>query len=235
MIVAKVIEKELHALGDPVRAELSKRYFKTGPGEYAEGDIFLGIRVPILRAQAKKWVDLPYSELAQLLHSPLHELRFVALCIMTHQFKIGSPKQQEKVTQLYLNSIAKYINNWDLVDVSAAQILGAFLANSSKQELFRLAKSSSLWERRVAIIATHHFVKSGSSEAALQIAELLLQDEHDLIHKAVGWTLREVGKSCSMDVERDFLEKHIQIIPRTTLRYAIERFPAKERQRLLNL
>lgn len=235
MISAKIIEKKLRSLGDPDRAARSRRYFKTDPGEYAEGDIFLGIPVPTLRARAKEWQTLAHAETGKLLHSPLHEARFVALCILIHQFKAGDDQKRHQIAKLYLASIKKYINNWDLVDVSAAHILGAFLEHSSKQPLLQLARSSSLWERRVAIISTHYFIRSGSSDTALRIAGILLRDKHDLIHKAVGWTLREIGKSCSIDVERDFLEQHIQVIPRTTLRYAIERFPAKERQRFLNL
>ncbi|HRH31720.1 MAG TPA: DNA alkylation repair protein [bacterium] len=234
MISAKIIEKELISLRDADRSEKSKRYFKTGPGEYAEGDIFLGIPVPILRNYAKKWYTLPRSEIIKLLHSPLHELRFIALCIAIQQFKRGDDKIRKNIVNLYLASLKKFINNWDLVDLSAANILGAYYTNASKQQLIKLARSSSLWEKRAAIIATHYYIKSGSSDTALLIATILLQDKHDLIHKAVGWTLREVGKSCSMEVEREFLELHIKLIPRTTLRYAIERFPTQERRYLLN-
>jgi len=208
-----------------------QRFFKTGPGEYAEGDKFLGIKVPVLRGIARQHQDLPLKEAEKLLHSPLHEERLVSLLILIFHFNKGDEAEKEHIYKLYLRS-TKYINNWDLVDVTAKFIIGAFLLDKDKDVLDKLAKSKNMWERRIAILSTFHFIEKGEFRDTMRIAKTLLNDREDLIHKAVGWMLREVGKR-SLKTEEDFLKKHYKEMPRTALRYAIERFPEKKRQAYL--
>jgi 3-methyladenine DNA glycosylase AlkD len=228
---AQEIRKELRKLGSRERAEVSQRFFKTGPGEYGEGDVFVGVTVPELRRLAREFQDLPTREVRSLLKSDIHEERAVALLILVRQYKRGDRKEQERVYKLYTDHL-RWINNWDLVDVSAEHVVGAFLKNKSKKPLYRLARSKNLWERRVSILATFHYIKGREFSETLKIAEMLLSDEEDLIHKAVGWMLREVGKR-DLATEERFLKEHYRNMPRTMLRYAIERFPEPTRQRYL--
>lgn len=218
-----IIRSELKSLADSTHAAVSRRFFKTGPGEYGEGDIFIGIRVPVLRQLAKKYNQLPCEAASTLLKSPIHEERQLALFILMHLYKKGGELLKEKIYQLYLENTA-YINNWDLVDASAEHIVGHYLIGKDKDTLHFLALSTNLWERRIAIISTFCYIKQNQFDETLRIAETLLKDEHDLIHKAVGWMLREVGKR-DPAVETTFLTRIYQTMPRTMLRYAIEKFP----------
>ena len=214
--------RELRALGDPADARFLQRFFKTGPGEYGEGDVFLGIRVPQTRLLAKKYRDLPLTEIKTLLRAKEHEARLLALIILTLQYPKADAAHQQKIFDFYLAN-TKHINNWDLVDTSAPNIVGAHLFGGDASLLHELAESTLIWERRIAILATFYFIKNGQFEHSLRIARKLLHDEHDLIHKAVGWMLREVGKK-DRAVLVAFLDKHHQRMPRTMLRYAIEKF-----------
>jgi 3-methyladenine DNA glycosylase AlkD len=222
------VQRELRRLGNPVRAQVSQWFFKTGPGEYGEGDRFIGLTVPQVRKLAKKYRQLSLRETKLLLRSPIHEERLLALLILVGAFITADDAGRLRIYKTYLQS-ARSINNWDLVDSSAAQIVGAFLHDRSKQPLRVLARSDSLWERRIAIIATFDFIHRGEFKPTLAIARQLLRDREDLIHKAVGWMLREVGKRDRLTLEK-FLQTHYRQMPRTMLRYAIERFPEHLRQ-----
>ena len=230
-MIAKEIRKDIRKIGDKKRAEISQRFFKTGPGEYAEGDLFLGIRVPELRKLAKVYEPTSLTEATELLRSAIHEERLLALFILIRRYAKGSEVEQKKIYKVYLKNI-RYVNNWDLVDASAEHIVGAFLKDKSREVLYKLAKSKRLWERRIAIISTFHYIKRDEFSETLKISGMLLGDEEDLIHKAVGWMLREVGKR-DLKAEETFLRKHYKIMPRTMLRYAIERFPESKRQKYL--
>ena len=208
-----------------------QRFFKTGPGDYAEGDVFIGVTVPDLRAVCRESRDAGIPVILELLASPVHEERLLALMLMVEAFKRGTDPTRRELYRLYLAN-TRFINNWDLVDSSAAQIVGAWLFTRSRAPLRRLARSRSLWERRIAIIATHFFIRQDEVDETFRIADLLLTDDHDLIHKAVGWMLREAGKR-NPAAERDFLSTRYGRMPRTMLRYAIERFPEAERRRYL--
>jgi 3-methyladenine DNA glycosylase AlkD len=225
------LQRELRRLANPNRAVIVQRFFKTGPGEYAEGDKFLGLTVPQLRALAKRYRGLSLRDTSRLLCSPIHEERLLALLLLVQAYREGDENDQRRIYKLYLRS-TRYINNWDLVDCSAEHIVGAFLRERSRELLRKLARSKSLWERRIAVLATFHFIKHGEFVPTLRIARFLLQDEHDLIHKAVGWMLREVGKR-DLPAEEAFLQKYYRQMPRTMLRYAIERFPEPKRRRYL--
>ncbi len=218
-------------LADPKQAEVARRYFKTGPGEYGEGDQFLGIRVPVTRKVAAEHRDLPLSDVAVLLASSWHEERLLALLIMVRQYSRGDVAQRETLFRLYLRH-TKHINNWDLVDTSAEFIIGPHLPPKERVRLTSLARSHSVWERRIAVLATRHYIKQGEFDDTLCIARLLLKDDHDLIHKAVGWMLREIGDR-DRAVEETFLQQHVRTMPRTMLRYAIEKFPERLRQSYL--
>ncbi len=225
-------QRRLHALADPGRAVLAARYFKTGPGQYAEGDRFLGLTATQLRSVAREFRSLPLADLRALLASPWHEERLLALVILVDQFARGDAAQRKTIYAFYMAS-SEGINNWDLVDVSAAQIVGGYLEQRSRRPLYRLVKSKSPWERRMAMIATAHFIRRGEFEDTFALAAALLDDRHDLIHKATGWMLREVGKRDRAAVET-FLRRYAARMPRTMLRYAIERFPAALRRRYLS-
>lgn len=231
-MTANEISRSLRALGSPAYAEQSKRFFKTGPGDYGEGDQFLGIRVPVLRKEVGKFEATEIGENEKLLASAYHEERLFALLLLVRQFSRGSADVQETIYRFYLTN-TRFINNWDLVDLSAYQIVGAYLEKRERKVLYQLAQSDNLWERRIAIIATFHFIRKHDFEETLKLAELLIHDPEDLIHKAVGWMLREVGKR-NATREKAFLKKHYQRMPRTMLRYAIERFPEAERKHYLN-
>jgi len=225
------ITKRLLALGNPEQAAHSQRFFKTGPGEYGEGDVFLGIRVPVLRKLAKEYSDLPYKEVKAILGSKYHELRLMSLLVMVNQFSKGDPKKRKSIYNLYLKN-TRFVNNWDLVDASAHHIVGPYLMNVSKAPLYQLARSDLLWERRIAIMSTFHYIKNNKYSEALKISNMLLADKEDLIQKAVGWMLREIGKR-DLPREEAFLKQHYHDMPRTMLRYAIERFPEPKRKKYL--
>ena len=227
----KQIRTELAALGDPDIAAHSSRYFQTGPGQYGEGDRFRGIRVPMLRKLARKHRDITVAQAERLLHSPHHEDRLLALFILVRQFQQGDAARRERICRDYLANTG-HINNWDLVDASAARIVGAFLSDRDHDPLDALARSELIWERRIAIMATGHFIGRGQFDDTLRLAEALLHDPQDLIHKAVGWMLREVGNR-DREAEETFLQRHYQAMPRTMLRYAIERFPEERRRAYL--
>jgi len=230
-MIVQEIRTRLRKLGNKHRAAISQRFFKTGPGQYGEGDRFLGITVPELRKLAAEYQGITPTEAVQLLRSPIHEERLLALLILVRSFSKGDERFKEKIYHLYLGN-TQYINNWDLVDASAAHIVGAFLMEKNKKPLYALAQSSDLWERRIAIMATFRFIKGGEFAETLKIARMLLSDTEDLIHKAGGWMLREVGKR-HRATEEQFLKAHYKKMPRTMLRYAIERFPEHRRQRYL--
>ena len=208
-----------------------QRFFKTAPGEYGEGDVFVGLRVPEIRKLAKEYQTLPFSEMIQLLQSSIHEARLLALLILVRVYKQGDAALQEQIYNLYLQN-TRFINNWDLVDASAEHIVGSHLRYRSKSPLHALAQSKLLWDRRISIMATFHYIKRGEFSETLHIAKRLLRDPEDLIHKAVGWMLREIGKRDHL-AEEEFLETHYKAMPRTMLRYAIEKFPEKLRQQYL--
>lgn len=208
-----------------------QRFFKTGPGGYAEGDIFLGIKVPVLRTLAKRYQCLTSNETLKLLKSRIHEERLLSLLILVSKYRDADLSQKQKIYKTYMDH-SKYINNWDLVDVTAKHIVGAFLEDKDRTPLYRLASSDSLWKRRIAILSTFHFIENNDFKDTLKIAEILIRDPHDLIHKAVGWMLREVGKR-DRGCEERFLKRYCTAMPRTMLRYAVERFPESKRQAYL--
>jgi 3-methyladenine DNA glycosylase AlkD len=221
--------RRLRSFASGERAEVSRGFFKSGAGEYGEGDEFLGVTVPNLRIVTREFRDLPRDSVIELLHSAWHEERLLALLILVEQFR----RDPDATYALYMANTA-HINNWDLVDASAPAIVGGWLATRSRAPLRKLAKSRSLWERRIAIVATQRFIRDGEFNDTLEIAKLLLGDEHDLIHKATGWMLREVGKR-NHDVLVMFLDEHAREMPRTMLRYAIERFPEPLRRAYLGV
>ncbi|MFA6553264.1 MAG: DNA alkylation repair protein [Patescibacteria group bacterium] len=227
------LHAELRSLGSPAKAKILQRFFKTGQGEYGEGDVFVGVTVPVSRRLALQYKDLPWPELAMLISSDIHEARLIAMLMLVHNFKRGNESDKKKIYSFYLRS-TRFINNWDLVDLSAHEIVGGYLLKRPRTILIKLAGSSILWERRIAMMATFHFIKNGQAEDTLKIAKILLHDKHDLIHKVVGWMLREVGKRVSLDTERNFLNAYAFQMPRTILRYAIERLPEAERRKYLS-
>ncbi len=228
---ARDICATLQEMGNQEKAGNMLRFFKTGPGEYGAGDIFAGIAVPELRRLGKEYEGLSLAETAKLLRSPLHEARQLALILLVDSYKKGDFDLQARVYDLYMEN-TRHINNWDLVDVSAAPIAGAHLQRRSRKPLYGLAKSPLLWDRRIAIVATFHYIKSGEFDDTLHIADLLLHDREDLMQKAVGWMLREVGKR-DQGAEEGFLKPRCTVMPRTMLRYAIEKFPENLRQQYL--
>jgi 3-methyladenine DNA glycosylase AlkD len=225
------IQSQLISLSNSEDGLFLQRFFKTGPGQYGEGDLFRGIRVPELRRLSTAHQSIPLEQAERLLQSVYHEDRLLALLILVRTFAKADEAGQRAIYELYLRS-TRFINNWDLVDVSAEHIVGAYLSNKSQEPLDHLARSCSIWERRIAILATFHYIRRGKFDATLGIAGILLTDKEDLIHKAVGWMLREVGKR-DIDREEAFLGVHYRQMPRTMLRYAIERFPEERRRRYL--
>lgn len=225
------LSAELHALASPELVGLQQRFFKTGPGQYGESDVFLGIKVPPVRALAKQHRDVELDTITTLLHSKYHEERLFALLLLMQFYERATDKDRIAAFDLYLGNTS-HINNWDLVDVSSPHIVGRHLADRPRKVLHRMARSSSLWERRIAIISTFYFIRNNDFDDTLSIANTLLHDEQDLMHKAVGWMLREVGKR-DLEAEETFLLRHYHDMPRTMLRYAIERFPERRRQQYL--
>jgi len=222
----------LQASGDPRIAEHSSRFFKAGPGEYGEGDRFLGIRVPVLRANVRKFRGAPLRAVVSLLKSQWHEERLFAVLMLVQQYKRGSESERDAIFNTYIQH-RKYVNNWDIVDSSAHLIVGPQLESGSRELLYELADSDGLWDRRIAMMSTYHYIRQQDFKDALKIARLLRNDDQDLIHKVVGWMLREIGNR-NVGVEEAFLRKHYQQMPRTMLRYAIEKFPEDRRKAYLN-
>jgi len=231
----KNLRKDVQTLANPKKSKVLRGFFKTGPGQYGEGDVFLGLTVPQSRTIAVKYKDLPYPEIAALIKSKNHEERLIALLILVNNFKKGTEKEKNKICNVYLKNI-RYINNWDLVDLTAHKILGAWLMDKDRKLLLKLASSKNLWSRRISIIATFHFIKYEKSSAwSFKIAEILLNDKQDLIHKAVGWMLKEIGKNISQKEEEIFLKKHYKKMPRTMLRCALEHFNPELRKSYMTI
>jgi 3-methyladenine DNA glycosylase AlkD len=222
------IKRDLLQLSNPEKAKKLSGFFKTGKGQYGEGDIFLGIPVPEQRKVAKKYIDLSLNDIQELLSSKIHEHRLTSLIILVTKYEKTDNSGKDEIFSFYLKNTEK-INNWDLVDLSAPKIVGDYLFNKDTSILFKLAKSDNLWERRIAILSTFKFIRNNDFEDALSISELLLHDKHDLIHKAVGWMLREIGKR-DQEIEERFLSKYYMHMPRTMLRYAIEKFDENKRK-----
>jgi 3-methyladenine DNA glycosylase AlkD len=222
------ITVELNKLKNRNKAKILERFFKTGKGEYGEGDIFLGIVVPKQREMAKKYIGVTLEDLQKLLFSKIHEYRLVALLILVQKYKKADNLGKKTIVNFYLKN-TKNINNWDLVDLTVEKILGEYFLDKDRKILYKLARSKNIWERRIAVITTFQFIKNGRFEDTLKISEILLEDKHDLIHKAVGWMLREVGKR-NQKAEEKFLMKYYKTMPRTMLRYAIEKFPEEKRK-----
>jgi len=224
----KALKQELQRHVKPEKVAVYQRFFKTGPGEYGEGDVFIGITVPDQRKVARLFIDMNLKDVMSLLDEEVHEYRLTALLILVAKYEKGSEELKAQIVEAYCRA-ADRINNWDLVDLSAYKILGPWFIDRDKSLLYEFARSGHLWKERIAMLTTFHFIKNKAFDTALEIAEILLHHEHDLIHKAVGWMLREIGKRDG-DVERNFLKKHYRTMPRTMLRYAIEKFLEEERQ-----
>lgn len=224
-------KKELKKYSSAEQAAVLQRFFKTGPGEYGEGDTFIGVKVPDIRKTAAAFSSLNFSELQQLIKSPVHEERLLSLIILNRQFAKADEKLRDRIVKFYLKN-RRFINNWDLVDLSAPYLLGPYLFDKDKNLLFDFAKNGDLWEKRIAVLATFYFIKKEKFDITLKIVEILLKDGHDLINKACGWMLREIGKK-NPEAEENFLQKHYKTMPRTMLRYAIEKFPEAKRQNYL--
>jgi 3-methyladenine DNA glycosylase AlkD len=227
----KKIKDELQQLGNPSQARVLQRFFKTGKGEYGEGDVFRGIKIPVLRKLAKKYQDMACTAVGELLKSKFHEDRMLALLLLLQKYLKADDAGKKNIYTMYLRN-TRFINNWDLVDVAAHHIVGHYLMDKSREPLYRLARSKLLWERRIAIIATFHYIRQNKFDDTLKIAGMLIEDPHDLMHKAVGWMLREVGKR-DLQSEEQFLKTYYRQMPRTMLRYAIERFHEAKRREYL--
>jgi 3-methyladenine DNA glycosylase AlkD len=231
--MSKSLKEELKEKIDKKKARILQRFFKTGKGEYGEGDVFLGITVPKVRKIAKKYRHLEPEDLRKNICSKFHEERQTCLFVLVEKFKKAKEGDRENIFNFYIKN-RKYINNWDLVDLTAPKIVGAWLNGKDKSLLYKFAKSKDLWERRIAILSTFYYIKKGDCRDALNIAEILKKDDEDLIQKAVGWMLRETGKNCGQEKEEEFLKRNCRIMPRTMLRYAIEKFSEKKRKFYLN-
>ncbi|MGD8306035.1 MAG: DNA alkylation repair protein [Ignavibacteria bacterium] len=225
------LKKEIRTNASFEHAKTMQWFFKTGKGEYGEGDKFLGLKIPVQRKIARKYTDLNFKDLQNLLNSKIHEERMISLLILVAQYQKAGDELKERIFKFYLKNCRK-VNNWDLVDLTAPKIAGAHLFDGDKQILFKFAVSDNLWERRISIISTYTFIKNGEFDTTLKIADILLNDDHDLIHKAVGWMLREIGKLNMQTLEK-FLKTRYNKMPRTMLRYAIEKFPEAKRQKYL--
>ena len=228
---AALLIDSLQTLTDEEKAIFLQRFFKTGKGQYAQGDIFWGIKVPETRQVAKAYRSLPLSEIEKIMKNPVHEVRLCGLMILVEQFKKANETEKKTIVDFYLSN-TQYINNWDLVDLSCYHILGNYLLDKPRDILYRLAKSATMWEQRIAIVSTLAFIRNGELEDTLKISEMLLNHTHDLIHKAVGWMLRELSKR-DESAMLHFIETHYTKMPRTTLRYAIERLPEEVRKNIL--
>ena len=231
MATKVTVKATLKRHADPAKVSAHERFFRTGKGEYGEGDRFIVVSVPNQRTIAKQFKDLSLGEIAKLLDDKIHECRLTALLILCEQFPRADTDGRQKIADLYIEKMDR-VNNWDLVDTSAYKILGAYLEDKGRSLLDELAESDDLWRQRIAIVATYHFIKQGDFTDTLRLCELLLDDSHDLIHKATGWMLREVGKR-DVTALRNFLDEHAPRMPRTMLRYAIEKLPELERKRFM--
>lgn len=227
-MTAKEIQQELEMYIDPVKKEYLPKFFKTGKGQYGEGDKFLGIVVPNVRLVAKKHREESLETVKELMRSEFHECRLCGLFILVERFKKSDEKDRKEIYEFYLSQTER-INNWDLVDLSASYIVGEYLKDKSREPLYRLAESELLWEQRIAVVSTYAFIKNSDFTDIYALAEKLLTHEHDLMRKAIGWMLREAGKR-NKDLLVTFLEKYCLVMPRTMLRYAIEKFPEEERK-----
>ncbi|MDR3250466.1 MAG: DNA alkylation repair protein [Tannerella sp.] len=225
---ASIILSELQSIGTKERAATLQRFFKTGKGQYGEGDVFIGVVVPQTRKVAKAHLQTPIAEIEKLLGSKYHEARLCALIILCERFKSSSEERREEIFKFYLDHISS-VNNWDLVDLSCPVVLGGYLIDKERDVLYKLAVGNNIWERRISIVSTFAFIRNGDFDDTLKLSKILLMYRHDIIRKAVGWTLREIGK---YDVKTlsSFLEEHAATMPRTSLRYAIEHYPEPERQ-----
>ena len=230
--MSSLVKSDLQEAADPLHAEKLQGFFKTGKGEYGEGDIFLGVRVPEQRKIAKKHRDIPLEDVLDLLQSSIHEHRLTSLFILSDQLNKADKQRKEEIVKIYLEN-TEFINNWDLVDSSAHKILGAWLLDKPRDVLYKLAGSESLWERRISLISTFSFISRGDFADAVALAKVLMNDEHDLIHKASGWVLREVGKK-NIDTLISFLDEYYLEMPRTMLRYSIEKLPEEQRRQYLS-
>ncbi|OAV71651.1 DNA alkylation repair enzyme [Bacteroidales bacterium Barb6] len=230
-MTAQFIINELLSVAEPEKATFLQRFFKTGPGQYAEGDVFIGLVVPLVRSIAKANKGMPLPELQRLLDSEYHEARLCALMILTEQFKKASADEQGVLYRFYLRNTGR-INNWDLVDLSCYAIVGLYLLDKDRSPLYELVESSNLWEQRIAMVSTYTFIRNGELDDTFALAEKLMDHKHDLIHKAVGWMLREAGKK-DREALTAFLERNTTRMPRTALRYAIEHYPEDQRQYFL--
>ena len=231
----KEIFSSLKKLGSAKKAKVSSRFFKTGKGEYGEGDKFLGLAVPEQRKIAKKNFEMNFSEISKLLENPFHEVRHTGLFILVYKYEKGDKILRKNIYNFYIKNL-KAVNNWDLVDTTTPNIIGHYLWKNKKKRkvLYDFLKSKNLWKRRISILATFYFIKNNDLNDAIKIAEKLLKDKEDLIHKAVGWMLREIGKRDQKILE-NFLKKHVKIMPRTTLRYSIERLSGDKRKYYMSL
>lgn len=226
-MTAKDVERELNAHENPADAEFLQRFFKTGPGQYGEGDVFIGLRVPQTRVITKKYRDLPLGEIEKLLDSPIHEHRLAAVIIMTERAKRAQEEEKKDLYDLYLRRIDR-MNNWDIIDISCGHVVGGYLLDKPRDILYKLARSKVMWERRVAIISTSRFIAHGDLDDTFKLAELLINDNEDLIHKASGWMLREAGKKDETRL-KDFLDQHAATMPRTMLRYSLEKLHSTDK------
>jgi 3-methyladenine DNA glycosylase AlkD len=232
---ARQLKDAMQKYAQPGGAEHAQRFFKTGEGQYGAGDIFIGVRVPATRAICKIFKDLPLPEIKKLLASPIHEHRLAAVILLANQYVKADEADKQAIYDLYLQaSYDGRINNWDIVDISAEFIIGPHLENRSRDLLFELAKSTDVWQRRVAMISTFYFIKHGDPTTSLALAEELLHDRHDLIQKAVGWMLREIGKRVDRKVLLAFLDKHARAMPRTMLRYSLEHLTPEQKIHYMN-
>jgi len=229
----KKIKSELEKYADPEKAEFLPHFFKAVPGGYGEGDLFMGVKVPFQRIIARKYYrDISLQEVEKLLQDPVHECRLTALFILCLRFgKSRTEEDKKEIVDLYLRNLS-FVNNWDMVDSSADKILGPYLMDKEKDLLCELAESGDLWKQRTAVMTTYYFIRNGRFTETLELAERFLGHKHDLIHKAVGWMLREIGKR-NFSVEYEFLLKHYRAMPRTMLRYAIEKFEPQLREKFL--
>ncbi len=225
------LKKSLKENSNSEQAKLLQRFFKTGKGEYGEGDVFIGLKVPVQRKIAKENSDLTFDELKILIESKIHEERLTALLILVSRFPKSGEVEKKKIFNFYISN-KSHINNWDLVDLSAPNIVGDFLLNKNKEMLYKMARSKNLWDKRISVLSTFRFIKENDFKVSLDISKILLKEDHDLIHKAVGWMLREIGKR-NLEAEEKFLKENYKQMPRTMLRYAIEKFPESKRKKYL--